>query len=138
MRLSMPHLALLLSVACTTAQPSEIDPDLSRVPGESLVLTVGEQRIVDGIVTVGFQSVDEDSRCPVDVQCVQAGNAAITVTIAIGKGPTVPIRLNTGHEPRSGVAGIRVTLISVTPKPISTQTIDPRSYRAELRLSPAQ
>jgi hypothetical protein len=48
--------------------------------GKEFDLRVGQQAAVEGRrFTVRFQSVGNDSRCPVDVTCVWAGNAEVLI-----------------------------------------------------------
>ena len=88
-----------------------------------------------GVMRVAFLGVPSDSRCPVDVQCVWAGNAAVVFGVAFGAGPTVPYVLNTGLEPRAVTLGsLRLTLAELRPAPVSTARIPPDRYVASLRL----
>jgi hypothetical protein len=88
---------------------------------------------------IGFQGVEEDSRCPTDVTCVWEGNARVAASVGPGAGqagPTHQLILNTAVEPKSGEArGVRVTLLEVRPEPVSTGQIPPEDYRVTLALS---
>ncbi len=77
-------------------------------------------------VTITPISITQDSRCPVDVQCIQAGTVSVSVrisspsstdtqTITLGKAYTLP-------------AGT-ITLTSVTPSKNSKTSISDASYR---------
>jgi hypothetical protein len=101
-----------------------------------LTLAVGQEaRAPDGVLRVAFLAVSDDSRCPTDVQCVWAGNAAVELGIAYGMGPTVRHVLNTGIEPRGLDLGLyRLTMAELSPAPVSTATIPPDRYVVSLRL----
>jgi len=105
---------------------------------DTLTLAAGESAEFFG-VEIGFLAIREDSRCPADVQCVWAGNAAAEISVgpADGRmGPTHPLVLNTGIEPQSGEAlSTRVTLLEVRPEPVSTQPIPPAQYVVRLAVA---
>lgn len=120
--------ALLGAAGCGNA--SEPSP----VPvGQAFELSVAKTQDIGDGLRVTFNSVSEDSRCPTDVTCVWAGNAALQVTVALsGNGSTNGV-LNTSRadEPvRAG--GFEVRVRDLRPAPLSTRTIDPRDYVATL------
>jgi hypothetical protein len=106
----------------------------SNVPSPAEIeLAPGEEILVDGILRVLFMAVEEDSRCPVDVQCVWQGNAAVRIALTSGSGPSHPALLNTGVDPtKVEFGGYRISLFDLTPKPLSTSTIPAGAYRASL------
>jgi hypothetical protein len=86
-------------------------------------------------LTIRFLSV-EDSRCPRDVQCVWAGNAAVTVKVTNGRGASKTFELNTNLETKSAsFDGYEITLGTVTPYPRSNIRIDRNGYTATLTVS---
>src|SRR5262245_20681798 len=55
--------------------------------GDSFSLKVGESTRIDEVeVTLTFQKVSSDSRCPKDVTCIQAGEAVVVLSIETGAG----------------------------------------------------
>lgn len=140
--LGVPVGALLLSVAAcgSPAAPGGGDPAgvVISTPQE-VTLKLGEELPVGGTVLyVGFQQVLEDSRCPVDVVCVQAGNALVGLGIHMGMGPTHELRVNTGAEPRAAKWNdLLVTLVSLDPLPKAGQPTDALPYVVRLRVEPA-
>ncbi|MEP6788891.1 MAG: hypothetical protein ABJB40_10700 [Acidobacteriota bacterium] len=73
----------------------------SAARAESVSLYVGQQKSVDGgQITISFLSVVDDSRCPVNVQCVWAGNAKIKIAIAQGRSQSQTFELNSALDPR--------------------------------------
>ena len=82
---------------------------------------------------IKFQEVVEDSRCPIDVDCVWEGNAKIILTIT-----QKDYILNSTLEPTeiyfSGKEGIqyRIKLISVSPYPKSEEKIILKNYSVRL------
>ncbi|MDP1803938.1 MAG: hypothetical protein Q8K72_02115, partial [Acidimicrobiales bacterium] len=82
--------------------------------GEAFSVRVGEPVSVAGAgVSVTFAALVSDSRCPPFVQCIQAGEAVITVALTrAGSGP-VSLTLST-DRPTSARSGNRsVALISL-------------------------
>lgn len=71
------------------------------------------------------REVLEDSRCPVDVQCIQAGTVRIRATLESGLGSaSQEFQLN---QPITTEAEI-VTLVDVEPIPYSTVEISDNAY----------
>jgi hypothetical protein len=109
-----PGLLLTFALTACGNQPAP-EPDDVAIPGD-LTLKAGEERTVQGL-TVTFVGVKEDSRCPEDVQCVWAGNAAVELRMEGGP-DTLAVTLNSGTDPRSiGVQGLRFTFKSLLPAP---------------------
>jgi hypothetical protein len=81
--------------------------------------------------------VVEDSRCPTDVSCIQAGDAIIGITVIQKPGPTTSYQLHTATAgSRSAVHGdLTIALEDLNPRPISSRAIRPGEYRATLRAS---
>lgn len=74
--------------------------------------------------------VIEDSRCPVNVQCVWAGQVRLSVRIETGAGATTRELTSGKPEP---VADGSLTLTAVEPATRSDATIAPDSYRFGFR-----
>lgn len=63
----------------------------------------GETVSVDGEgLTITYDSLLEDSRCPEDVQCIWAGNGRILLTLTKTGNAAAGMELNTTLEPKSG------------------------------------
>lgn len=74
-----------------------------------------------GVIT----EVLEDSRCPTDVQCIQAGTVRIKVNFTYG---TLSQNINlTLNEPYT-YSGSSITLVKVSPENISTVSISSSNY----------
>ena len=64
--------------------------------GQSFSIGVGETVNIAGErLTITFQDVLQDSRCPVGVQCIVAGDAIIAVTLAKTGSSSATLSLNT-------------------------------------------
>ena len=101
-------------------------------PGVAFTLAPGQTATVrraDARVT--FREVREDSRCPVDVQCVWAGDAKVEVTIARTGAPTETKTLSItapDNEVQSG--NMKLRFVGLTPVPRQADNT-PRNYLAE-------
>lgn len=80
-------LPLFALTALRCAAPADMADDTKMVePGDLFHISLGETvRIMEPDGTVGarlvFQEVIEDSRCPVDVNCIQAGEARVRLAL---------------------------------------------------------
>ena len=118
----------LLSLATCGRSPTEV------ALNEEFELRLGQSVRVAGRSTVlTFERVREDSRCPVDVTCVWAGNAVVVLQVG-GDQPATAVELNTTVEPKhAAVEGLELELRSLEPSPRSGETLSERNYRARLR-----
>ena len=99
---------------------------------QPFVLRVGQSATVAGEgLTVSFQGVPSDSRCPTGVQCVWAGNAVVQVVLS-KDGKAFGAELNTTLEPKSvDYLNYNVALVSLDPYPSSKGgAISQSQYRA--------
>lgn len=104
---------------------NSVDPKL----GEQFDLKLGQQVTVQNEgLTIKFKSVDNDSRCPKDVQCIGPGNAQVTIVVS-----QTDITLNTFSDPKQAVySNYTLRLIALTPYPFLHEKIDPQYYVATL------
>jgi hypothetical protein len=120
-------LVALLSGCGTTLPPDE--------PVE-IELRIGElvQRPDFG-ESIEFLSVPADSRCPSDVTCVWAGDAAIRLRIG-HSGISGDTTLHTTTSPRATtIGGVRIEVVALRPTPVANRPVDPKAYRVTLRLT---
>ncbi len=108
--------------------------------GESFRLRVGEAaKIEDAGITVTFQKVPSDSRCPKDVTCIQAGEAVVLLGLDPEGGRSAGLSLAVppgGSSPEATFASFRVAVLELQPQKESRKSIDPAAYVATLRVSP--
>jgi hypothetical protein len=108
-------------------------PSAMTVPlGREFTLRVGQSAVVDDTsLRIALERVADDSRCPVDVQCVWEGDAAVTVEIVDPAAPRAYELHTSGRYPREVTHGAyRVTLVRLDPSPRSSVPISPSDYRA--------
>jgi hypothetical protein len=109
---------MLLALTLLSCGANGPGNDQAIVPPADITLKTGERVVVDG-VSIAFVKVVEDSRCPGNVQCVWAGNAAVELTVAKGTTPPVTRVLNSTTEPRViDEAGLRISYKSLAPAPV--------------------
>ncbi len=126
-------LALAGSCSDNGASPSP-QPDY----GTPFTLGVGDARAVgaDGL-SVRFEGVANDSRCPVDVNCVWEGEATVQVRLQAPAQETRTLELRvrgTGGSSPPGEFGERfaVQVTKLEPAPRSSQPIPAGAYQATL------
>ncbi len=130
MRSNPPAVRLLLTVAvgllqlaCEAGPGSPSDVAL----GAEFTLAPGESALAgDDGLRVSFESVTEDSRCPMDAICVWAGRVVVDVTA--GRGETRHFALSPGDA--ADVDGFRLRLVRVEPYPSAAEPILASAYRA--------
>ena len=120
----------------TTAVAAPPGPSPSPKPaemGKPFELKAGESAMVGGL-KVGFQGVSEDSRCPVNVQCVWEGDAAVEVTLEKPPAAKATRSLHTSaRNPReTAYEGLKVRLKDLAPLPKEGANVDAKEYRATL------
>jgi hypothetical protein len=128
-------LSMLALAGCSQLQP--LDPNIEVPLDQSFVLRVDQTATVTGTpLSVRFEQVLEDSRCPTDAVCVWAGNARAHLVLSVDRDEELGLDLNTGLEPRAAsTLGYRITLENVQPLPTSGSAIPPADYLVHLRVS---
>ena len=132
------HAVLLLAIAVLATTPScrrttapQDVPTTSRA-----TLAVGEAFAPAGTnLRISFDRVNSDSRCPIDVVCVQAGTAEIVISVREDRAGSASQSyvLRSFAEPREVViGGYRVRLEDVTPSPRAGVPIATSAYRITL------
>lgn len=104
--------------------------------GQPFELHPGDSaRLADGF-EVRFDGVRSDSRCPIDVQCVSAGDAVVAISVTPPGGARVERELHTqlgGTE--TVINDYTIKLTALTPSPRSNRPVDPDAYVATLTVS---
>lgn len=93
---------------------------------KDITLGVGEKGIL-GDFSITFNKFVQDSRCPIDVQCIQAGAVNINVTMTDG------VKTETKNFPSDEVpqtfGAYRISITNVQPNRMSKKEIDPKDYK---------
>jgi hypothetical protein len=104
----------------------------SVTPSEPFTLALGETvSIANTAWSLSFDAVTEDSRCPVNVECVWAGQAVLHLTAA-RPGETEALTLTLGSETMVpepiGDTGVFLTVSDLQPYPVAGTPIPQRAY----------
>ena len=102
--------------------------------GEEFNIKNGEEVVVRGEkLLITFSSVFSESRCPIGVDCVWVGNAAIAIEVAKKNKKQIVAMLNTFLEPKEIVyKGFKIKLVALNPYPNFREAIDPKDYEATM------
>jgi hypothetical protein len=128
-------LTALLALACAE------NPAASSVAaGSQFLLRTGEKATLeDSGLSVRFDAVANDSRCPADAVCVTLGDAAAVFSAGEAGRPAASLTLHTAPgEGRSAVVGgFVLTLTRLDPYPYAGRPIRQSEYQAWLRVDRA-
>jgi hypothetical protein len=125
--------AMVLSVGCADAPPPRPQPT---APSEQVTLAPGEQVTVLGDrLTLRFDEVVSDSRCPTSEQCVWAGRAEVALT-ATAKGTSASYRVFAPGASPNGVVheDVYIELVRLDPHPKTSRGIPKDQYRASFQI----
>jgi len=125
--------ALLFSAATcgSPTGPREVPP------GQEFDLAPGESARVEGGPQVTFQAVASESRCPIDVACVWAGDAVVELSLSRPGSTPATVELHTARALGDSASydGFTVKLARLLPYPRSAGDSPARDYRATLLVS---
>jgi hypothetical protein len=136
-------LVCLLLIGCedniNTLQTSE---ELNKSPqpiskvwvGKEFNLKVGEEVILQKEnLRIKFNSVPEDSRCPVNFDCFWSGNAQVVLEYQKGSNPPIEASLNTHVKPhKSRYLKYLFILKNLEPYPVDAVQIPLEEYTATI------
>jgi hypothetical protein len=114
---------LLAATGCASAERPAARPS-SAFAGPT-TLALGQRGAIGGFAVTPLR-VEEDSRCPAGVQCIQAGTVRLAVRIA---GPARRQPVMALARPARLDSGSWLTLCTVTPYPAAPGRIRPSAYR---------
>lgn len=96
-------------------------------------LRVGTSATLPDGMKVRFDGVTSDSRCPLDVVCVRAGEGVVAVSLSQAAGTQVQRELRTTPGASEATyASHTIKLVALAPYPRSTQPIGSAEYIATL------
>lgn len=121
----------LLSVTGCEGSPTGPTTSLNT----EFTLAPAEAARIDGTsLTVRFNEVSGDSRCPADAFCIQGGSADVRITAQSGGSPR-DYDLRTGDMRPVVHEGLTISLTQLAPYPFSSRTIQPGDYRATFKVT---
>jgi hypothetical protein len=110
-----------------TGPTAPLNQQFTLAPGETTV-------IADTDLSVRFNRITGDNRCPADAVCVLGGSADVNITAA-SDGSRRDHVLRTGDMQPVQHDEFTISLIQVAPYPFSARPIDPAEYRVTLSVS---
>ena len=123
-------LSLMLTLAMAT-----LPVMAARQPEKLKVQVNTEKRSPKSKLTIRFAELVEDARCPVDTNCVWAGNARIKVRVS-KNGRSHDLTLDTNGQTQSAAAeGYSIKLVGLTPEPRSNVRINRNGYVATFEMT---
>jgi hypothetical protein len=130
----MRGLVLITTLAVAACYNSPTGPDAA--VGKAFDLKAGAVSTLPDGARLRFERVQSDSRCPMDVMCVWAGDATISVTLNPAKGATESRELHTQQTgSQISYANYTITLTALAPYPRSNQEIPASGYIATFVVS---
>lgn len=133
--------AVLFGCRSVTSENARLEGEAQAARiGKEFTIKVGQQITLDGAgLRIKFLGVEQDSRCPADVNCVWAGNAEVALEVTVGDKCVKKVKLNTHSNSQTAgeekYEGYRVKLVGLSPHPRSDQKIAPGEYTATLLVS---
>lgn len=124
--MKIPHALVLASIVLTPACENNVtNPGL-----EEFTLRVGETvRVGDLGLSIRFQEVTQDSRCPLRVVCFWEGDAAVVVETAFADEDPQAHELHTTLEPKSVLLkDVGIKLVRLAPHPVEANSIPSEDY----------
>lgn len=116
---------------------SKCDKKATFMIGTPFMLKVGEtMEASDGKVSVMFKGIKEDSRCPKDVTCIQAGRAIVELSVMEGPSTAavqVTLEGSGASMPGTPTGGAyTISLQKLDPWPVATKPTATGDYVATL------
>lgn len=104
-------------------------------PSETLLTLAPGQTGSAGALTVKFIGVTEDTRCPANAFCIQAGDATVALEAgALGTRRSFELQVLNPTNRATDVRGYTIEVEALAPYPFSLDPIKPADYRVTLRV----
>ena len=110
-----------------TGPTTPLNTEFTLAPGETMAIERAS-------LSIRFNEITGDNRCPADALCVLGGSADVSIT-AISDRSTRDYVLRTGDMRPVEHEGATITLIQVSPYPFSSQPIAADDYRVTLKVT---
>lgn len=97
-------------------------------------VALGETKLINR-VRITLNEITQDSRCPIDAVCIQAGSVTANVTLQSDTDKET-VEITEGTSVAFDI--FRISIISVAPAPMASQPIDETAYRIVFKVEPLQ
>ncbi|MBN2347535.1 MAG: hypothetical protein JXJ22_01785 [Bacteroidales bacterium] len=133
-RFFLPLIYILICTSCEYFQDDNNLKTCTEFLNDTIVLDYNNPvTFTDCNVTLTFDSLVEDSRCPLDVSCIWGGNAGIQVHMRLGENSGIlTLNTNPGFATTDYFMGYSITLVKLEPYPYSNITYVPDDYKASV------
>lgn len=112
------------------------DATLKVAYDEQVELAVGQSLQVSKTESAfTFTKVVTDSRCPTGLDCFQAGEAVLLITLPNGSAQTVRIPADGRRKTTFGIPNGLVTVTAFNPYPVAQKKAVPADYRLVVKVS---
>ncbi len=96
--------------------PTKVPPQVAM--GRPFTLKLGDYVEVAGAqMLLTFSRVTQDSRCPIDVVCIRAGDATIDLRVSTARVESQTVSLTIGGNASATFDGYRITAQELAPAP---------------------
>ncbi len=102
-----------------------------KAESKDITLSIGEKSTV-GDFTITLNKFVQDSRCPIDVQCIQAG--AITVNVTMTDDIKTETKNFASDEVPQEFGVYKVSIVGIEPARESTKEIDQKDYKITFQI----
>lgn len=131
----MPLVLLLVAVLFTLPGCDESPTGPTAPLNTAFTLAAGETATVAGAgLSIRFNRITGDNRCPADVVCVLGGSADVHLTVRSAESTAEHV-LRTGDMQPVRHHAFTIALVQVAPYPFSARPIEPSEYRVTLTVT---
>ncbi|WP_157575165.1 hypothetical protein [Nocardia yamanashiensis] len=124
---------LLAASACSSSAETPPVPSSAELGARFTLGPDAPVRLDEDRLTLRLAGVPSDSRCPVDVDCVWAGEATVVVTATVANADTrLELHSPANATPDASVGDYQVRLLALHPEPRSKQPVAQSEYRVDL------
>lgn len=117
-----------------TAEPTEVVED-THTMDEPFTIAYGESATLDGgALTLSFDEVLEDSRCPADAMCVQQGQVSVKLTVN-GEEVILTMPAPAGETASKKVGEYLIALTDAQPYPLASDPAEHAEYVVTLSIT---
>ncbi|PWQ99796.1 hypothetical protein [Leucothrix pacifica] len=89
-------------------------------------------------LSVSFDKIDSDSRCPINARCVWSGVAVVAATVKNAKGESKALKLGTVNVEKINNSeqafGKRITLLELLPQPVAGKAAKPELTQSSIKI----